>query len=88
MKTIREYINLIEGGAPEVETTQYYNLQLWKRDAKRHGLIVRVGEMAGALEGENVKIYEADSVDQLSGGRFFAGKGPRWNYGHLTIAIK
>lgn len=62
------------------QTTQYYNLMQWRKDAKKHKLYVRVGEMAGT---KGVKIYDADSLDQKSGGRFFSGPG--WDYGHLTI---
>ena len=62
------------------QTTKYYNLMKWLGAAKKHKLIVTKGQMAGT---KGVKIYDADSLDQKSGGRFFSGPG--WNYGHLTI---
>lgn len=74
---MRAYEFLIES---REETIQFYNLAEWKSFAKKHKLYIRVGQMAGA---QGVKIYEADSEDNLSGGRYFAGPG--WNYGHITI---
>jgi hypothetical protein len=88
-KSFRDYINLIESAQREnvtdesriqEETTQYYNLGEWKRDAKKLKMFIRVGQMAGT---KGVKIYEAETEDRKSGGRFFSGPG--WNYGHLTV---
>jgi len=70
----------VSEGTVDETTEQFYNLVEWKKAARKLKMHIRVGYMAGT---KGVKIYEAETEDQLSGGRFFAGPG--WNYGHMTV---
>lgn len=67
-------------GSFDETTEQFYNLIEWKKAARKLKMHIRVGYMAGT---KGVKIYDAETEDQSSGGRFFAGPG--WNYGHITV---